>query len=155
MAKIHINKTILLFSFWDFFQLDTCFQRDLLFIISRIQNSVWKLVPYFHYFEQICIWQVWKTRIHPMVWVFIVQIYLCYWSASHPFSVTGGKAKGKISQKGRWRIKLQLLWLFWLEMSECWSERRDVPAAFWLHPFCQLLENWVLQNCWILIFHLW
>lgn len=29
----------------------------------------------------------------------------------------------KISWKGRWRLKLQLLWLFWLEMSECWSKR--------------------------------
>lgn len=52
------------------------------------------------------------------------------------------KSQGKkTTWKGRWRIKLKLLWLFWLEMSDFLSERRDVPAAFWLYPFGQLLKN--------------
>lgn len=64
------------------------------------------------------------------------------------------KWRQKTSLKGRWRLKLQLLWLFWLEMSECWSKGRDALAAFWLHLFCQLFVNWVLKCCWLLIFHL-
>lgn len=107
--------------------------------------------PVFCIFERICIWQIWKVGIHHVVWGFILQIFLCYWSANCPcFS----DCRKKISWKGRWRLKLQLLWLFWLEMSECWTNRRDALAAFWLHPFNQLFENWVLKCCWLLIVHL-
>lgn len=121
--------------------LETYFQGDLLFT-SRIQNPVWTLMFYFQCFEQICVWQVWKAGMHPMVWVLLckytciieLQVILFQWLEEKPREKNNLKGK-------RWRIKLQLLWLFWLEMSDCWSERRNEPAAFWLHPFSQLLEN--------------
>lgn len=69
----------------------TYFQGDLLFT-SRIQNPVWTLMIYFQYFEQICIWQVWKAGMHSMVWVLLckytcvieIQVILFQWLKEKP-----------------------------------------------------------------------
>lgn len=54
-----------------------------------------KLQPCLQYFELICIWRVWKAGIHPLVWAFILQVFLCYWSANCPFFSDWRKSEGK------------------------------------------------------------
>lgn len=94
-----------------------------------------------------------ESRDAPHGLSFVVQIYLYYWTSSHPFSVTGGKAKGK-KQLEREEMKDQTAAALIILTGDVrllkWEKKW---ACCFLAPSIQPITwKWILKSCWILMF---